>query len=279
MGGRGLWLVLVAGYSNLKYSVVNRTPQGWNRGAKGEIANVEKLDYQPTPPPHPEGKAISVTPKGEQRFRHRARCPTCLPSAQVGLWSPLCSVGWPTQPNEADVAKWTAVSPADGNWSVWPTWQFFRSSLLKVTQNKTLSGCKSLLVAARHMLYQPAATGATSVLPGLQQTAGPAALNTIVMFKLDSGNEHIRTICYFSNVLVTKSHISTKQERTFPMLPFSHGSRISLNRQFFAKLCNSEHSTLNSHLSRHCKHSVSTRVLLYTKLCSNPACELKNKIK
>jgi len=80
------------------------------------------------------------------------------------------------------------------------------------------------------MLYQPAATGATSVLQGLQQAAGPAALNIIVMFKLDPINEHVHAICYFSHVLVTKSHIPIKRERTFPMFPFSHGSRISLNR-------------------------------------------------
>lgn len=201
-----LWLVLVAGYSNLKYSGVKRIPQGWNRGAMCEMAKVQKSDSQPNPPPHPEAKAISIMPKDEQNFWHSAHCPTCLPSPQVGLRSPLRSAGWPAHPNEADAAKRTAVSPADGNRSIWPTWQFFRSSLLKVTQNKTLSGYKSFLVAATHVPYQPAATRATSILPGLQQTAGPAALNIAVMFKLDSVNERIHNLLFFKCTSHQKPH-------------------------------------------------------------------------
>lgn len=170
--------------------------------------------------------------KDEENFWHSACCPTCLSAPQAGLWNPFHPVRRPTQLNEEYVVKWTAVSPADGNESLWPTWQFFRCTLLKVTQNQKLYSCKSLLVAARHMLNQPAAPRASSSLPGLQQTAGSAVLNITVMRKLDSVNERTHAICYFLNVLVTKSHISIKRERTFLMLPFSHSSRISLNRHF-----------------------------------------------
>lgn len=147
-------------------------------------------------------------PKNEQNFWHGAHCLTCPSSPQAG----------PTQQNEADVAKRTAVPPADGNWSVQPTWQFFSSSVLKVTQNKTLSGCKSLLVVATHA---PACCYHSHIHPPI-----------VMMFRLDSICELIHTICYFLNALVTKSHISITGERTFPMLPFSHGSRISLNWHF-----------------------------------------------
>lgn len=40
---------------------------------------------------------------------------------------------------------------------------------------------------------------------------------------------HTRNLLFFK---CTKSHISIKRERTFLMLPFSHGSRISLNQHF-----------------------------------------------
>lgn len=126
------------------------------------------------------------------------------------------------------------------------------------------------------MLYQPAATRASSSLPGLQQTAGSAVLNITVMFKLDSVNEHIHAICYFLNVLVTKSHVSIKWERTFLMLPFSHGSRISLNRHFLqSSVTVSTAFSSEQTLWAQCKH----QLLLYTDFCPSLAWGFKKLLK
>lgn len=78
------------------------------------------------------------------------------------------------------------------------------------------------------------------------------------------------------NALFTKSHVSIKQERTFPTLLLSHGIRISLNQHFWQSYVTAS-TALSSDPSRHCEHSLSTMVLLYTELCSNPAWELQIK--
>lgn len=159
---------------------------------------------------------------------------------------PLFSTGRSLEPIPSSkmiyTVKWSRCSQMNSCLSCW--WELICLATLAIFQmhfSKGYSKPKIVqlqipLAAARHMLYQPAATRASSSLPGLQHTAGSAALNITVMFKLDSVNEHKHTICYFLNALVTKSHISIKWERTFLMVPFSHGSRISLNWHFWRVL-------------------------------------------
>lgn len=85
---------------------------------------------------------------------------------------------------------------------------------------------------------------------------------------------HTHNLLFFKCTSHQKPHFRWGGEN-IPDAPILSQQQNFPESTLFAKLCNSEHSTLNSHLSRHCEHSISIRVLLYTELCSNPACKFK----
>lgn len=130
---------------------------------------------------------------------------------------PLCSTGRSLEPippsKTTHTAKWSRCSQMNSCLSWW--WELISLANLAIFQmhsskgysNQKLYSCKSLLVAARHMLNQPAATRASSSLPGLQQTAGSAVLNITAMFKLDSCQwAHTRNLLFFKCTSHQKPH-------------------------------------------------------------------------
>lgn len=108
-GGGRLWLVLVAGYSNLKYSVGN-DPSGLKQ--RGYVQNGKGRKIRQATYP-------STTSRRQGHFQNAKRQTEFLSdTVQAVLPAPLLHrqvSGMTTQPSEADVAKRAAVSPADGN--------------------------------------------------------------------------------------------------------------------------------------------------------------------